>query len=179
MVITLIGYRGSGKSSLAPALATALGWNWIDADVELEARAGKTIRQIFEQDGEPAFRKLEHDILAELLQRDKLIIAAGGGAIMNPDTRSRMKGAGPVIWLQASLETLATRIFGDATTAERRPNLTAQGGVAEIALLLATREPLYRETASLTVDTTSTSLEDMVYSLLEQLPTGISRGDRT
>lgn len=179
MVITLIGYRGSGKSSLAPALAAALGWDWIDADVELEARAGKTIRQIFDQDGEPAFRKLEHDILAELLQRDKLIIAAGGGAILNPDTRSRMKSAGPVIWLQASLETLAARIFGDATTAERRPNLTSQGGVAEIAQVLATREPLYRQTASLTVDTTSASTEELVNSLLPQLPTDISRGDRT
>lgn len=138
---------------MARPLADRLGWTAIDADVELERRAGRTIRQIFDTDGEPEFRRLERETLVDLLQRDRLIIAAGGGAILNAQTRSDFKAAGPVIWLQASADTIESRLYGDATTASRRPNLTTSGGRAEIEHLLRIREPLYRETASLIVET--------------------------
>ncbi len=147
MVITLIGYRGSGKSTLAAPLAERLGWDWIDADVEIERRAGKTIREIFKDSGEPAFRQWERDVLADLLSRSNLVVAAGGGAILDPATRESMRSAGLVVWLKASLETLAARIESDPTTAARRPNLTAAGGLGEIEKLLARREPLYRQCA--------------------------------
>ena len=150
-VVTLIGYRGSGKSTVAPLLARRLGWDWIDSDVEIERRAGRTIREIFADLGEAGFRRQEHDVLQELLAREQLVIAAGGGAILNDATRARMKSSGPVVWLRASMETLAARIAGDATTADRRPNL-AGGGPAEITAMLAVRTPLYQETASLVVD---------------------------
>jgi shikimate kinase len=153
MPITLIGYRGCGKTTLADPLADALGWTAIDADVELERRAGRTIRQIFETDGEPHFRALERDLIAELLTRDRLVLAAGGGAVLDPTTRQRMRAAGPVVWLHASAEVLAARIAADATTAARRPNLTADGGRLEVERLLAVREPLYRETATCAVST--------------------------
>jgi shikimate kinase len=153
MVVTLVGYRGSGKSTVAAALASRLGWGWVDADHGIECRAGRTIRDVFARDGEPAFRLMEREVLADLLSRDELVVAAGGGAVLDADTRRRMKAAGPVVWLQASVETLERRIVGDATTAERRPNLTAGGGRAEIETLLARREPLYREVADVTVDT--------------------------
>jgi len=81
------------------------------------------------------------------------VIAAGGGAVLNPDTRRDFQAAGPVIWLKASVDTIEKRLCGDATTGERRPNLTASGGRAEIEELLATREPLYRETATVTIMT--------------------------
>ena len=87
MVITLIGYRGTGKSTLASPLAQRLGWDWIDADVELERRAGRSIQSIFATDGEPEFRRLERELLAELLLRDRLVIAAGGGAVNPPRMR--------------------------------------------------------------------------------------------
>lgn len=153
MIITLIGYRGTGKTTLARPLAERLGWTAIDADVELERRAGRTIREIFATDGEPEFRRLERETLVDLLKRDRLIIAAGGGAILNPQTRADFRAAGPVIWLKASTDTIEQRLFGDATTRERRPNLTASGGRAEIEQLLAIREPLYRECAQLILDT--------------------------
>ena len=144
MLITLIGYRGSGKTTVAAALAAKLGWSWVDADAVIEDRAGKTIREIFAAEGEPGFRRREAHVLTELLAGERLVVAAGGGAILDPETRRRMKTAGPVVWLKASPAVLARRIAADPVTAQRRPNL-AGGGDAEIERLLAEREPLYRE----------------------------------
>jgi shikimate kinase len=160
MVITLIGYRGSGKSTVAQALAAQSGWDWIDADAAIEKAAGRTIREVFAAEGEPGFRRRERESLAGLLARDRLIVAAGGGAILNADTRREMKAAGPVVWLQASVAVLASRIAADPTTAARRPDL-AGGGTVEIARLLAEREPLYRECASHTVSTDNLSVADI------------------
>lgn len=153
MNLILIGYRATGKSTLAPLLAKRLGWTAVDADVELERGAGRTIRQIFDDGGEPEFRKLERNTLVDLLAQEQLVIAAGGGAILNEDTRRDFQKAGPVVWLKASVDTIENRLYGDATTRERRPNLTASGGRQEIEDLLNSRDPLYRETASLIVST--------------------------
>jgi shikimate kinase len=170
MIVTLIGYRGTGKTSVAPRLAERLGVPWIDADPELERRAGRTIREIFATDGEPEFRRLERETLVDLLSRGAGVIAAGGGAILNAETRRDFRAAGPVVWLRADVDTLAARIAGDATSRDRRPNLTGQGGVDEIRALLAVREPLYRETATLIVDTTDKSLDAIVAEILAALP---------
>ena len=154
MIISLIGYRGTGKSTVARPLAARLGWTAIDADDELERRAGRSIRDIFATDGEPEFRRLERETLVDLLRRDRLVIAAGGGAILNPQTRADFGANGPVVWLQASVETIEQRLYGDpTTTAARRPNLTASGGRQEIEQMLKVRDPYYRETASLIVAT--------------------------
>ena len=82
MVVTLIGYRGSGKSSLAEALAARLGWKSVDADTVIEQEAGCTIREIFATEGEPGFRRRERDVLQRLLVRDDVVVAAGGGAVV-------------------------------------------------------------------------------------------------
>jgi shikimate kinase len=153
MILTLIGYRATGKSTLAQPLAERLGWSWVDADVELERRAGRTIREIFDTDGEPEFRRLERETLVDLLSQDRLVIAAGGGAVLNPDTRQEFKDAGPVVWLKASVATIEARLYGDETTADRRPNLTSSGGREEIERLLNEREPIYSDTATLTIQT--------------------------
>lgn len=169
MVITLIGYRGSGKSSVAPALAKRLGFEWVDADVLLEQRAGRTIRQIFEQSGEPEFRRLEREIIHELTQRDRLVIAAGGGAILNSETRREIRAAGPVIWLRASVALLQARIAGDAVTAERRPALSASGR-DDIAQLLASREPLYQECSTSIIETDGLTVDQVVDHALAGMP---------
>jgi shikimate kinase len=177
MVITLIGYRGTGKTTLAAPLAARLGWEWLDADVELERRAGRSIQDIFATDGEPEFRRLERELLAELVRRDRLVIAAGGGAIGNESTRTELKAAGPVIWLQASVDTIERRLATDPTTGHRRPQLTRTGGRAEIERLLALREPLYRQCATITLDADSVSVEQLVSEVMNQLPMLIRRGD--
>lgn len=176
MVITLIGYRGTGKSTLAAPLAQRLGWEWLDADVELERRAGRSIQDIFAKEGEPEFRRLERELIAELLRRDKLVIAAGGGAILNEATCADMKAAGPVVWLRASIDTIERRLATDPTTGQRRPNLTTSGGRAEIERLLTLREPLYRDCATITLDTDTESSEALSEVVLQQLPANIRGG---
>lgn len=175
MIITLIGYRGTGKSSIAPALAARLGWTWVDADVELEHRAGRSIREIFTTDGEPEFRRLERATLVSLLAQERLVIAAGGGAILNPDTRADFRQAGPVVWLTADVPTIAERLTSDPTTAARRPSLTGQSLIDEIAGVLKQREPLYRETATIIMPTQARSVAEIVQEIVSQLPADIMR----
>lgn len=172
MTITLIGYRGSGKSSVAGPLAERLGWTAVDADAEIERRAGRSIREIFAERGESGFRELERTVLGDLLRQERLVIAAGGGAVLDPQTRREMRRAGPVVWLRADVETLQARMEGDRTTADRRPALTSTGGLQEIERLLAEREPLYRECASLTLETGGRSVAEVVEDILQQ--TGLS-----
>jgi shikimate kinase len=169
MNLTLIGYRATGKTTLARLLAERLGWDWIDADVEIERRAGKPIARIFAEEGEPAFRDLEAAVTADLCQRSRLVLAAGGGAPMRPENRRNMRAAGKVVWLRAQPETIHRRMASDVTTADRRPNLTAQGGLEEIVQLLAKREPVYRESADLEIDTEGKSPEQLVDAILARL----------
>jgi shikimate kinase len=156
MNVFLIGYRGSGKTTVAVALAELLGWKCVDADAELERRAGKTIKQIFAEQGEAAFRDLEAAIATDLVSGDGQVIAWGGGVVLREENRQMLAGRGKIVWLQASPEALLRRIQGDATTAARRPDLTEQGGLAEIRTLLAERTPLYASCADFSVDAENT-----------------------
>lgn len=169
MLLHLIGYRGSGKTAVAAALNESLGWPWIDADAELERRAGKTIKQIFAENGETAFRDLESAIAADLTEQDRQIIAWGGGVVLRESNQKLLKRRGKIIWLTASPETLLVRIHADETTAQRRPNLTGQGGLAEIRTLLEQRTPLYAACADLTVATEQLSPAQIASRILAEL----------
>ena len=151
--LALIGYRGTGKTTVARLLAGKLAYDWVDADVEVEFRAGKSIATIFEESGEQAFRDLESAVVADLCQRERTVLALGGGAILREENREQIAKCGNVVWLQASAEAIGERILGDPTTAQRRPNLTNRGGRTEIEQMLAQREPIYRACATLEVDT--------------------------
>lgn len=151
--IALIGYRGTGKTTVAQQLALRVGWEWVDADVEVELRAGKSIAAIFTDDGEEAFRDLESDVVETLCTREHAILALGGGAVLRERNRSAVSRCGAVVWLQASVDTIDRRLADDATTATRRPNLTNSSARQEIADVLAARTPIYRACATLEVDT--------------------------
>ncbi len=169
MPLTLIGYRATGKTTLAKLLAARLNWDWIDADVEIERRAGMTIARIFAEQGEPVFRDLEAAVMVDLCRRENLVIAAGGGAPLREETRKAMRAAGKVVWLTAKVETIGRRMLGDSTTAERRPNLTDKDPLDEIRHLLERREPIYRETADFSVDTEAKSPEALTEEILAKL----------
>lgn len=169
MNLILIGYRATGKTTLAKLLAGRLGWQWVDADVQIERRAGKSIAQIFAEEGEPAFRDLEAEVIAELCRRDKLVLAAGGGAPMREENRQAMHSSGRVIWLEAQPETILRRMSADATTAGRRPKLTDQPPLDEIIELLERREPIYRELAHLVVDTEGKTTDELTVEILDRL----------
>ena len=145
--IFLVGYRCSGKTTVGPLVASRLDWSFVDADVLLEARAGKSIARIFTEDGEPAFRELEANLLAELSENSNCVLSTGGGVILRPANRQLLRSRGFVAWLEAPAELIWQRMQLDPTTSARRPNLTAAGGLQEVKELLAVREPLYRATA--------------------------------
>lgn len=176
MVITLIGYRGTGKSTVAPVLAERLDWRCVDSDTIIEAREGKPIRQIFAEGGEPRFRRIEREVMSVLLEGHGTVIAAGGGAILNEATRRDIRAAGPVVWLKASAETIMSRMESDAATSDRRPNLTATGGRREVDRLLAVREPLYRECADLIVDTDGRDVGPIVDEIVAALGPRLAEG---
>ena len=165
-LLILIGYRGSGKSTIGPLLADQLDWSFIDADALLEERAGTTIRTIFATEGELAFRDRESAILAELVQRPQTVLATGGGVILREENR-RLLRQGFVVWLKADATTLWDRMQHDPTTHARRPNLVA-GGFAEVEQLLAQREPLYRQCANLEIPVASLSPEQAATAILAE-----------
>lgn len=175
-LIYLIGYRGTGKTTVARLLADKLGWSWTDADAVLEARQGKSIRTIFAEEGEAAFRAHESAVLRDLCRGEQQVIATGGGVILSSENRATLKETGWTVWLTASARTLSERLQADATTAERRPALT-RGGLAEIEELLQARQPLYRACANLEVSTEGQSPEavaDLILSNWREVSTSRS-----
>ncbi|MBQ2621169.1 MAG: shikimate kinase [Thermoguttaceae bacterium] len=167
--IALIGYRATGKTTVAKELASRLpGWNWVDADVEIERAAGKTIAQIFQQSGESGFRDLESTVTAELLLRAQTIIATGGGVVIRPENRERLKQNAFVVWLQASAETIYNRMYSDETTATRRPALTDSAPYEEIIKMLNMRKSWYEQTADVSVDTDALAAEQIADWIIQQ-----------
>jgi shikimate kinase len=144
--IVLVGMMGSGKSSIGRRLATRLGIAFVDADSEIEQAAGMTIAEIFERHGEAYFRAGEARVIARLLDQGPQVLATGGGAFMNPDTRAAIRRKGVSIWLKAELDVLMKRIKrrGD------RPLLKSGDPVATLTALIEQRYPIYAE-ADLTV----------------------------
>ena len=170
MNVVLIGYRGTGKSTVGRLLASQLDMPFVDADEELERRAGRSIRDIFASGGESVFRDLETAVLVDLMGEDKRVLALGGGVILRPENRALIcQATNCVVWLQGDAQTLAQRISADRTTSLRRPNLTATGGREEIEHLLAMREPLYRECAQFTVRTEGQSPEQIASQVVSLL----------
>jgi shikimate kinase len=164
MSVFFIGYRGSGKTSVGRALADRLWQPFVDSDAEITKRAGKTIREIFDQDGEPHFRDLETAVVKELASHVEEVIALGGGAVLREENRTAIKAGGhKVIYLRCDVAELVRRITADAATAETRPPLSPLGGgLGEVEKLLAQREPIYREVMTAELDVTTLSVDEAV-----------------
>lgn len=165
-LLFLIGSRGTGKSTVGRVLAQRLGWQFLDADEQLEAVAGRTIAAIFSEEGEAGFRDRETAVLAELCGLERHVVATGGGVVLRPANRKRLRRSGFVAWLRASPEVAFGRLQDDPTTASRRPNLTAAGGLEEMRALVASREPLYRECAEFAIDAGALSPEAAANAIL-------------
>jgi shikimate kinase / 3-dehydroquinate synthase len=147
--VVLIGMPGSGKTTVGKSLARQLGLPFVDSDKEIVARTGVSIATIFEIEGEEAFRKREAQVIAELLAQGRQVLATGGGAILNADTRARLHSTGITVYLRASLDSLVERTSKDA----HRPLLASGAPREKLAALMTVRDPFYRETAHLTFDT--------------------------
>lgn len=169
--VTLIGYRGSGKSSVGRILATRLGRDFVDTDREIERIAAASIRQIFERQGEPAFRQLEHARLLDAYNRPACVVSVGGGAILLEPNRIAMRAAGFVAWLTAPVEELARRLTEDQAGAATRPALTELPMLEEIRTVLNSRAPLYRTTAHAEFSTDSRTVDEVAASICAAVQT--------
>jgi shikimate kinase len=164
--VALIGYRGTGKTTVGRLLADRLGFDFADADAELERRLGRTIAELFASGREPLFRDEEERTVAELTARTGLVLATGGGAVLREASRAALRRFGPVVWLRAEPEVLAERLRADRAA---RPALTSAGTLAEIAAVLAEREPIYRAVADVAIETGGRPVETVVEAILTAL----------
>lgn len=166
MSTVLLGYRGSGKTTIGRRLADRLWQKFIDTDQMITAAAGKTICEIFEQHGEAHFRELETEALARALAMEDHVIALGGGAVLKPQNRELLlASATKRVYLKCDPDMLLKRIQADPESLHTRPALTDHAGsIEEVTTHLAEREPLYRQVKTTEVEVTNlTPQEAVVY----------------
>lgn len=159
--IFLIGYRCTGKTTVGKLLAGETGWQFADADAEVEAESGMSIADMVARHGWPYFREQERTTLQRLCRLTCHIISTGGGVILDPENIRDMKAAGTVIWLKASPETIIKRLLADSQTLSQRPALTDQTWENEIRETLAQRMPLYEQAGDVAVETDRISIQDI------------------
>ncbi len=164
----LIGYRATGKSTVGALLAPKLGWNFVDADALLEARAGMSVREIFLAEGEAGFRRRESALLEQLCQGSRQVVATGGGIVLAPANRQLLLSSGRCALLEADAATIECRLSADPITAGRRPNLTV-GGRDEIEAMLALRQPLYEQCAGARFSVVRQTPEQVARAILDWL----------
>ncbi len=163
--IVLVGMMGAGKTSVGKRVARRLGWQHVDADHCIEARAGRTIPEIFAADGEAGFRRIETDTLDDILRRaERTVVSTGGGAVLAPDNRTLLRARATVVWLRARPETLLQRVRGG----KGRP-LLADDPVGSLRRLDAERRPAYADAAHVVVDVdglTTDQVADVVVAIV-------------
>jgi len=163
--IFLVGPMGAGKSTVGRQLGKSLKKQFIDCDKEIEKRTGASISLIFDVEGESGFRQREQQILDELTKRDDLVLATGGGAVLDELNRSRLMSRGFVVYLNAPLDLLIERTSRDKT----RPLLQTENPKQRIIELLEQRDPLYRQVADTIVETNRRSARHVVKEIQERL----------
>jgi shikimate kinase len=163
--IYLVGLMGAGKTSVGRFLAKRLGKTFYDCDHEIEKRTGVKIPVIFDIEGEQGFRARESAVLRELTALDDIVLATGGGAVVNAENRRQLAANGTVVYLRASPTDLWQRTRND----RNRPLLQTADPHAKLEQLFAERDPLYREIAAVIVDTGNQSVRSLAHRLEQQL----------
>ena len=173
MNLVLIGYRGTGKSTVAALLATQLGWKTVSTDAQLVEKAQRTIPDIVAQDGWDHFRDLETEVCLALRDQDRLVIDTGGGIILRPQNMEALKPHGLVFWLTATVSTITRRISDDT----QRPALTAgKTFLQEIQEVLTERTPKYQAAADHIIATDDRSPDEIASQILTiAYPPGVDR----
>ncbi len=163
--IYLIGPMGSGKSAVGRQLARELRLDFRDSDQDIEDRTGVDIAFIFEKEGEAGFRRRETQVIAELTQLDNIVLATGGGSILDPENRRRLASRGTVVYLRASVDQQLAR----TRRGKERPLLAKGDRRTVLSELMAVREPLYQEIADLVVDTDGRRVRTVTRQITERL----------
>ncbi|MEQ1440523.1 shikimate kinase AroK [Fontimonas sp. SYSU GA230001] len=169
--IFLVGPMGAGKTTIGRRLAELRGLEFVDSDHEIEQRTGVDIPFIFEKEGEAGFRRREKQVIADLTMRSGIVLATGGGAILDPDNRQALAARGVVVYLQASVDQQLLR----TARADNRPLLQqASDRRATLEQLFRIRDPLYREIADIVVATDHRSTKSVVREIEDALDQGRS-----
>jgi len=163
--IFLVGPMGAGKSTVGRQLAKTLNMEFVDCDREIEDRTGVTIAVIFELEGEEGFRKRECAMIEQLTERDGIVLATGGGAVLGEENRSRLRTRGFAIYLNAPIELLLERTARD----KQRPLLQTDDPRAMLTALAAEREPLYQQVADMVVKTDRRTARHVVKEIVRRL----------
>jgi shikimate kinase len=163
--IFLVGPMGAGKSTIGRQLARALRVDFVDSDKEIEARTGASIPLIFDLEGEAGFRAREKAMIDELTRRPGIVLATGGGAVLDAENRSRLTSRGRVIYLRTSVEQQLSRTARD----RNRPLLQTDDPRARLVHLMEIRDPLYREVADLIIETDGQRVQEVVRKILKRL----------
>ncbi|KIO50505.1 shikimate kinase [Nitrosospira sp. NpAV] len=161
----LVGMMGAGKTTIGKLLAHFLDKTFFDSDREIQKRTGVNIPVIFEIEGETGFRKRETEMLTELLKSENIVLATGGGAVLSIENREMLKRSGTVIYLRATVDDLWRRTRQD----KNRPLLQTSDPRRKLAELYAQRDPLYRETAHIIVESGKRSARHLAQLLAQQL----------
>jgi shikimate kinase len=165
--LALVGLMGAGKTTVGARAASRLGRPFVDTDEVVEATLGLSVSEIFAAEGEPGFREHERRAVADVCASPvPLVIACGGGAVLDPANRARLRETSLVVWLRAGPATLAERVEEEAAT---RPLLRERGASATLALLDVLRTPAYDAAAHVTVETEGRPVDEVVDAVLEEL----------
>ena len=163
--IFLIGPMGAGKTTMGRQLAKKLNYQFYDSDHVIEEHTGADIPLIFEKEGEAGFRKREQQAIDELTRMNNIVLATGGGAILLPENRQNLKNRGTVIYLHSNIEHLIERTRHD----KNRPLLQTENPEAKLRELMIIREPLYKETADIIINTGKKSIRSVINVILDKL----------
>lgn len=163
--VFLVGLMGAGKTTVGKVLARQLGWPFIDSDQEIVARTGVSVATIFEIEGEAGFRRREAEVIAELAEREEIVLATGGGVVLNPANRARLAANGWVIYLDAAPHRLFERLRHDRA----RPLLQVADPLGQLSILYGQRNPLYREIADTIIDGNTMDAKMIVRELMQEV----------
>jgi shikimate kinase len=175
MNIILIGYRAAGKTSVGRKLSSTLRKMFVDTDDLIEERQGVPISEIVKSHGWPHFRTIEKGVISEISGHDGLVIAPGGGVVLEPENVEALQKNGFVIWLRADYQAILDRMAKDPRTKTGRPSLTGKGTLEELQDVLVQREPLYRKASEVQVDTSAMDLDGVVTNVLSILEERVGR----
>lgn len=166
MNLVLIGYRAAGKTAVGRKLSASLRKVFLDTDEMVEERQGIHIEDIVKFHGWDYFRAIERKVISEISRHDDLIIATGGGAVLEPENVKALKGNGFIIWLKADVRVLLQRMAKDSRTATGRPSLTGKGTFEELEEVMAYRTPFYERASEAKIDTSALSVKGVAEGIL-------------
>ncbi|MEJ2478308.1 MAG: shikimate kinase [Desulfobacterales bacterium] len=169
MNLFLTGYRCSGKTTIGKSIARTIDWSFVDSDLLVIKKSGKSIKDIIDTEGWNVFRRMERSALKQICADDRQVVATGGGVVLDQSNIKAMKTSGMVIWLDAGAETIQKRMLRDKKTGDFRPALTEKGRMEEIEDMLLQRKPYYQNASDFYIGTDDVPVSEITRRIIEKL----------